>query len=234
MRKPSPIESRATLIAQVRRRLLRESHPRVQMALIVALTGGFGLLASFCMLRLGLESMAIRYPLALTFAYLCFLGLIWLWLRTKASDYDGSPDIPDLGGRCGGDGASGGGGESGGSGGWDGLPSAFDAMDDAALPLLAIALIVGMALAALMVIYQAPLLFAELLVDGALSLALYRRLRRQDARHWLGTTVRRTAIPFVATAVFLAGTGLALAHFAPGAHSVGQVLEQVSARSGSR
>ncbi|TCO96867.1 hypothetical protein EV684_1284 [Rubrivivax gelatinosus] len=46
------------------------------MALLVALTGGFGLLASFTLLRLGLDSMALRYPLALAFAYLFFLFLI--------------------------------------------------------------------------------------------------------------------------------------------------------------
>jgi len=57
------------------------------MTLIVALTGGFGLLASFVMLKAGLESMAIRYPLALSVAYLFFLVLIWLWLRTKAEVY---------------------------------------------------------------------------------------------------------------------------------------------------
>ena len=75
-RNPMSTNNRARAIQRVRERLVRESFPRVQMALIVALTGGFGLLASFVMLQFGLGSMAIRYPLALSLAYCFFLFLI--------------------------------------------------------------------------------------------------------------------------------------------------------------
>ena len=54
------------------------------MTLLVVLTGGAGLLASFVLLHLGVDSMAVRYPLAVTIAYAVFLLLLWLWLRTKA------------------------------------------------------------------------------------------------------------------------------------------------------
>ena len=66
---------------------MRESYPRTQMALIVALTGDFGLVASFTVLNIGMNSMAPRYPIALGCAYLFFL--IWLWLRTTRDDYLG-------------------------------------------------------------------------------------------------------------------------------------------------
>ena len=75
---------------------MRDSFPRLQMMLLVALTGGFGLLASFTLLHLGVSSMALRYPLALAFAYAFFLFLIWLWLRTNAQDYLDASDLTDL------------------------------------------------------------------------------------------------------------------------------------------
>ena len=70
--------TRALAIQRVKDRLARDSFPRIQMVLLVALTGGFGLLASFTMLQFGVDSMALRYPLALAFAYVFFLFLIWL------------------------------------------------------------------------------------------------------------------------------------------------------------
>jgi hypothetical protein len=116
--------SRALAVQRVKDRLVRDSFPRIQMALLVALTGGFGLLASFTLLKFGVDSMALRYPMALALAYLFFLFLIWLWLWTKAKDYLDVPDITGLmpqteklGGlpdfRSGGGGDFGGGGASG-------------------------------------------------------------------------------------------------------------------------
>ncbi len=108
--------------------------------------------------------------------------------------------------------------------------SAFDA-DELAIPLLAIALAVGLALASLYVVYLAPALFAELLFDGVLSYTLYRNLRRSDSSHWLATAVRKTALPFALTAVFLAIVGAAITGYAPGARSVGEAMQQVQSRN---
>lgn len=243
---------RARAIQAIQERLERHSFPRLQMFLLVALTGGCGLLASFVLLRLGMDAMALRYPLALAVAYLFFLLLIWLWLRTNAEDYlDAVPDVP-LGG--GGGGApqglpglrSGGGGDFGGggaSGSFDGVgatvreaapvstrssgASLGDAVDGDgfAIPLLVIALAIGLAVASLYVVYIAPVLFAEVLVDGALSYVLFRHLRGHDPQHWLVSAFRRTVLPFGLTALFLFAVGAGLAVYAPGAVSVGQVLE---------
>jgi hypothetical protein len=260
MRHSTPVIHRALVIERVRQHLLQESFPRIQMTLIVALTGGFGLLASFVMLTAGLESMAIRYPLALSVAYLFFLFLIWLWLRTKAKDY---LDIPDLTGslpsprpsagvpsfRTGSGGDFGGGGATG---SFDsttttlnaGSSAPLDAIGDSvgsvaeadefAIPLLAIGLAIGIALASLYVVYLAPILFAEVLVDGALSYALLRHLRGQEPQHWLLSTFRRTVAPFAATAVFLIAVGAAMASYAPGAKSVGEVVEHARSRTASQ
>ena len=242
MRPSTQLIRRTELIRRMKHRLQARSFPRLQMALIVALTGGFGLLASFTLLGMGVTSMAVRYPTALTLAYAFFLFLIWLWIRTQAEDYADLPDLIDLaprpdGAGCGPPLSSGEGGDFGGggaSGSWDAsssthplsdsLGAAGDA-DELAIPLIAIVLALGIALALMYVVYVAPVLFAELLVDGALSYALLRRMHSEDRRHWLSSTFRRTLLPFVITAGFLAGVGAAMAVYAPGAHSIGQVLE---------
>jgi hypothetical protein len=267
MNHPAPPRSaaarRALAIQQMRERLARDSFPRLQMALIVALTGGFGLLASFVLLQLGLDAMALRYPLALGCAYAFFLGLLWLWLRTNAADHADLGhllDLPDLPGslarrsdtapavQSGGGGDFGGGGASASFDDPGAAGTTVDAMDTAptdalgdavsaaadsegfAIPLVAIAMAIGLVLAMLYVVYIAPVLFAELLVDGALSYALFRHLRGRDPAHWLSSTVRRTALPFAATAVFLALAGGAMALYAPGAHSLGQAIAHSTRR----
>lgn len=260
MRQPAHTLTRKLAIQRVRERLMRESFPRAQMAFIVALTGGLGLLASFTMLHGGVDSMAVRYPLALAIAYLFFLFLIWLWLRTNAEDYVDVPDISNLvpGSRTSSgapDFQSGGGGDFGGGGATGSFDVRSAALDEAAstparivrdsvgavadadelvIPLVAIALAFGIAMASLYVVYVAPILFAEVLVDGALSYALFRHLRGQHPQHWLSSTVRRTAIPFVATAVFLTAVGAAMAAYAPGAKSVGQVVKHASTQRPAR
>ncbi len=253
-------DSRALAIQRVKNRLVRESSPRIQMTLLVSLTGGFGLLASFTMLQFGVDSMALRYPLALAFAYLFFLFLIWLWLRTNAEDYVDVPDITDLipspnRTGCSPDFSSGGGGDFGGGGasgtfdgsnlsveGTDSSPlgviretvgAAADA-DELAIPLIAIVLAIGIAVASLYVVYIAPLLFAEVMVDGALSYVLFRHLRGQDPQHWLSSAFHRTVLPFTATAIFLVAVGAAMGAYAPGAKSVGQVVKYASTHRAER
>jgi hypothetical protein len=243
--------TRAQAVARVRQQLVQQGFPRLQMALIVVLTGGFGLLASFCLLQAGLGSMALRYPLALCVAYLFFLGLIWLWLRTQADDWLNAVQLPDAWPGRTGDGStvgvhSGGGGDfagGGASGSFDSpagaaldnaasspLKAVGDAassgpdLDEMAIPLAAIGLALGLALASLYVVYIAPLLLAEVLVDGALAYALFRHLRGQDPQHWLASTWRHTWLPFLATAVVLAAVGAGLAWHTPGAKSIGQAL----------
>lgn len=242
---------RAEAVLRAQRRLEEESYPRLQMTLIAALTGAFGLLSSFILLRLGVDEMALRYPLALALAYVMFLFLIWLWLRTNAEDYVEVPDfsnaLPSGGGgtpgvplRTGGGGDFGGGGASGSFDGptpltaesadpvravGESIGSAADA-DELAIPLIAIVLAIGLAFASFYVIYIAPALLAEVLVDGALSYALYRYIRGDDPAHWLITSVRRTFLPFLATAVFLAVIGAAMSAYAPGARSIGEVVHR--------
>ena len=240
--------TRSHAILRIKRRLEQDCFPRVQMSLIVGLTGAAGLLFSFLMLNAGVTSMALRYPLALLAAYGVFLFLLWLWLRTKAEDYVEVPDLSGLpsggtdDGSCTFEGGGGNFGGGGASGSFDGPASistmesdstssfsaatdALDGADDFAIPLVVVALALGLALASLYVVYVAPILFAELLVDGALSYALYRKIKTADSPHWLTSSVRRTALPFFLTACFVALAGAGMAAYAPGAQTLGQVMK---------
>jgi hypothetical protein len=275
MRKPVFL-TRASAILRYKKQLERDSFPRLQMSLIVATTGGVGLLVSFLLLHAGMASMAVRYPMSLAVAYLAFLFLLWVWLRHKADDFNdlfkGSDTVaeaaidigPDIlsnikinpsavrfasgqGGNFGGSGASSlydapvaqtladVGGDSGSSVGdglgdtlGDTLGSVGDA-DELAIPILVLVFVVGLALASLSIVYSAPALFAELLVDNVLSYALYRHLNKVETRYWLRTALTRTAIPFALTAVFLAMVGTALTHYAPGARSIGEAIHYSNA-----
>jgi len=205
-------------VEQLRGMLVRQGYPRLRMLLLVALAGGCGFLASYLMLHRGVSSIALRYPLALCAAYAAFLLLLWAWLRTRARDY---ADLPDPGGGgqvgCAHD------APSASSSSFDALDG-LSAADEAALPLLAIALVLIVALASLWVVYVAPTLFAELLLDGALAAGLYRRLRRSETRHWLETALRSTLLPFLLTVLALAAFGLGVHHLRPGAVSIGDLL----------
>ncbi|KFI06624.1 hypothetical protein [Massilia sp. BSC265] len=65
-----PAVARATAILRMRARLLREGFPRVQMFILVALTGLAGFAAPTAMLAAGPDAMALRYALAMGAAYL--------------------------------------------------------------------------------------------------------------------------------------------------------------------
>jgi hypothetical protein len=114
------VNLRALVLRRLQRSLERNGFPRLQMLLIVVLTGAVGFVASFLLLKLGLTEMWIRYLLAFAVAYLAFLLLLWLWLRTRAEDYADVPDLSGLGnssnGANPGESFSGGGGNFGGGG----------------------------------------------------------------------------------------------------------------------
>ena len=77
-----PVSTRSSEIKLAKRRLELNSYPRLQMTLMVMLTGAAGMAASYALLKGGVQMMALRYPLALRIAYIVFLVLLYLWLRT--------------------------------------------------------------------------------------------------------------------------------------------------------
>jgi hypothetical protein len=254
MKSRTPRANRGALMATVRHRL----HPtdaRMQMALMTLLTGVVGFLASFALLRVGLDRLWLRYALALLMAYCAFFCLLRLWLRlhglrfgadeiadpTAVADAlpdSGPPSVADFGGAGGRFGGSGATSQFGsprlaatpGQAQSDGssfeVGSLFDA-DEFYLVLAIAAAVVGALFASLWIVYSAPSLLAELLVDGVLIGGLYRRLRREPPRSWMITALRRTALPFAATFLLFILAGLYIQHELPGARSMGDVVRHV-------
>ena len=62
-----------------------ESHqsPRLDMTIILAASGLGAMLASWILLQFGVDSMTVRYPIAVAVAYGTFLVSVWTWLRVN-------------------------------------------------------------------------------------------------------------------------------------------------------
>jgi uncharacterized membrane protein YgcG len=184
--------------------------------------------------------MGLRYLTATAVGYVVFLLLIRAWIeinrpRERRADLD-VPDLPGgqpANGEAAADfsgGSSGGGGASA-SWGEPNLPAVdFDVPDvDEAWPLvlaIAVAAIVllGGVVALFYVVYYAPLLLAEVALDAALVTGIYRRLRKQDTGHWLGSAIRNTWKPALAVAVCLYAIGAVIQWAAPSSRTIGDVL----------
>lgn len=248
MKKPK-FFNRMDRVKKIQGKLERHGFPRLQMFLLVALTGGAGFLASVSLHSAGLAEMWLRYLAALAVAYAVFLVLLWLWLRTDSSDYvdvgDFSFDTTSSGqpNSC----YHGGGGDFGGGGASSSFGSSSDSSasegigdvvgeaagfvpdaDELAIPIILLVVVAAMLFSSLFIVYSAPVLFAELLVDGALSASLYRRLRGLESRHWLETAIRKTVAPFVMTAVVVSSCGYVMSLYVPEADSMGDVIRHLA------
>jgi hypothetical protein len=217
--------------------LERWSGPRFLMFWIVVATGIAGFFASVGLLRIGIVWMSVRYALAIVVAYAIFLFLIWLWVLhrrgVEAKEIDDVVDggEPDLRGHSSHFDARSPSGDSGGGLDLD--------LGDLVVIVAFVAAVACACIAALYVVYTAPALLAEVLLDGVLSAGLYRRFRRVERREWLTSAVVRTRVPVIVTALFFIAAGAVGQWYAPGAVSFGGVWRHltdnhVSGAGGSR
>ena len=231
--------ARERRIEMIRRRLLRESMPRFQMSLILLFTGLSGFLVSFSLLHLQVFRMWARYPIAILIAYCVFLLLlrVWLWVHVRqlkvdldpsgldfiSADYPGSGDSSYSGGR-------GGSSEvSSNSTALDFLGLDLDLdLGEGCLIVVALIALIGGLVASLYVVYIAPALLAEILIDGVLLVGLYRRVKQIEQRHWLRAAVRRTLLPALLCAMCFALAGYAMQKAVPDAHSIGDVWKHIT------
>lgn len=236
--------------------------PRVQLSILLAITASFAFLFSAVMLRVGVTSMAVRYPVAVVVGYGVFLLLLRIWVWLQSDEPIGSIDVPadvlipniDLPGGAvadrfsfggGGDfaGAGAGGsfsdvdapspapvmfaaGSSGtpGSGGGPSLGSIDVDLDDGwALVIVALVLLVVLG-ALVYVVYIAPVLMAELIIDAAIVTSLYKPTKNIERRYWLLTALRKTAIPAVIVAALFGTAGFVMQSAEPTAKTVGEFV----------
>jgi hypothetical protein len=229
---------RERAIDRLRKRLLRRRMPRLQMSFILIATGLVGFVSSFLLLHLGLTNTAIRYPLALSLAYVGFLTQLRIWIfavrRRYSMDFDADPiDIIDVVNSANGGSAS---------------PTSLDKSDfpepgtdapsnaggsvdlpgpdlgEGAIFLIPIAIALAGLVASIYVVYIAPALFAELILDGVIVASLYRRLRHIEPQHWLAGAARRTWIPFVALLLTFSILGFLVTSIEPNADSIGDLF----------
>jgi hypothetical protein len=113
-----------------------------------------------------------------------------------------------------------GGGSSGGGWGLD--------LDDDALWLVPVALILAIAFGVIAyTVMLAPTLFAELLLNVGLAAGLYRKLVRMERRSWLATAIRSTIVPACFAAALLGAAGAFMQSLAPDAVSIGGVVNHL-------
>jgi hypothetical protein len=101
-------------------------------------------------------------------------------------------------------------------------------LEEGWLLVIAVVAILGGLFATLYVIYIAPALLAEILVDGVLVTGLYKQLKKIEQRHWLRAAVRRTLLPAILATILFTVAGYAMQKAVPEAHSIGEVWKHVT------
>lgn len=232
----SPSRLRAAAIRRAESWLREHDLPRLQMSFIMALTGLAALFFSYLMLRAGLDSMGLRYPLSVALAYGVFLVLlrIWIWIQTQrtvtreaALDSADALDLLDgvthhhsIGPLL---------SQDSDRSFLDGDLDGWDLGDAVFLGLAALAALAG-SVACLVVIWSAPALLAEILVDTLIMAGVYHRLKVTGRRTWLTGALKRTWIPALSLMLCLGLAGWALQQVIPEAHSIGPVVRHLASR----
>jgi hypothetical protein len=98
-------------------------------------------------------------------------------------------------------------------------------LDDLGFVLLAAACAAAGVVAVGYVVYAAPILLAEVAVDAAVMGTLYRRLRKEDARHWSRGVLRGTWVAALIVVLSAAGVGYFAQRAVPEARSIGGVVK---------
>ncbi len=216
------MSSRQKQVGRLARFLKKYSQPRFQLFLILMLTASIGAAVSFVLLKSGVDRMWLRYPLAAIGAYLGFLGLLRLWAQYQLSrpnlppeEDTGEPDpAPVVESK-----------ERDSFWSVD-LSSVLDitsAFDDVPVAILVAALIVVL-LVALGIIFAAPILLAEVLLDGLLVAGLWHRFKRYGVGSSLSSAVRGTVLPATIVVACLGAIGFVLQLIEPGAESIGDMF----------
>lgn len=240
--------------ADLRRRRWLRWHAFLLAAVCMAV--GWGLAAG--LRAAGIDSLALRWSMALGLAYLVYIGLLGLWChwlvsRDEASDPGLDLPLPSSPERAAGDAAfeAGGGGDFAGGGAGASFDVASDAAggaaetaghvvgiaasaDEGAIVLVPLALAIGLAL-----LIGSALGFAvfglfgvEVMLGVAVEIVLASAggaLAYKAGREgWLEHAVRRTVGPFAVVLALTVLIGLVIDHSLPAANSLPQALAALS------
>jgi hypothetical protein len=173
--------------------------------------------------------MWARYPIAILIAYCVFLLLlrVWLWVHGRQLNVDLHESVLDL---IPDDPGSVRISHSDGGGNFSALDVfGFNPdLEEGCLIVVALIVLIGGLVASLYIVYIAPALLAEILIDGVLLVGLYRRVKHIEQRHWLQAAIRRTLLPALLCALCFAVAGYAMQQAVPEAHSIGDVWKHIT------
>jgi len=195
------------------------------MFVLVVATGLIGFGVSTWLLHAGVSSMARRYSVATLAAYGAFLLLVRLWAERRRRQL-GSWTPPDeaLRARPPRPARPRPVGES-----WTSRVDRWvvEELVVSFIDVLAVLAVLGSGLVAVAyVVWTAPVLLAEVLLDVVLVAGLYRSLRSLEPQSWLRTAVRRTWKSAVVVAVLMAAFGFVVQTLLPQVDSIGDVLPE--------
>ncbi len=117
------------------------------------------------------------------------------------------------------------------SGGDGGVGFDLDLGDAGAYLLLVTAVILAALAvfgAVIYAVYNAPIFFAELLIDGGVGTWLYRRANVASRPDWIRTAIKRSVWPVVVLIVLFVALAWTMQHVAPGAMSLSEAFEIVA------
>jgi hypothetical protein len=77
--------------SRIKRYLIQRFYTRFHMSLILMSAGFAAMLSNWVLLRAGLGAMWLRYPIAISLAYLTFLAGVWLWLQYAGFRRESAP-----------------------------------------------------------------------------------------------------------------------------------------------
>jgi hypothetical protein len=99
---------------------------------------------------------------------------------------------------------------------------------DDGVALLLVGLILVLVFSALLyVVWIAPILLAELMIDAAVVGSLYKPVKNIDRRYWLQTALRKTGVPALIVLLLFFFAGLIMQAAEPSAVTIGQFLDSV-------
>lgn len=100
-------------------------------------------------------------------------------------------------------------------------------IDDGVALLVVLVVLVLVFSALIYVVWVAPILFAELIIDAAVVGGLYRPIKNIERRHWLLTALKKTGIPALIILILMFIAGVVMQSAVPEAITIGQFFEAV-------
>jgi len=209
-------ESRQEAVGRLAKHLQQTGTPRLDLLLILVLTGAVGLTASLILLQLGLAWMWLRYLIGGCLAYGFFLLSLRYWAQRQIRRLEllvglepSRKDTERIQGSP-----------------WGFLTDAAEIVSLADASAVGCFVIIAMVVIGILigVVAWAPTLLAEALLDCMLMAGLWHRMKREGIVPGMSGAFRATRLPAAIVIACLGLSGFLLQVIVPTARSIGDVL----------